>query len=68
MMLTIAVAIITLWVLPKFSPIFAALGDNIPWATRVLIGTSGFAAEYWYIVLAALLTLGMSGSYVERDI
>lgn len=52
--IAIAVAIITLWVLPKFSPIFAALGDNIPWATRVLIGTSGFAAEYWYIVLAAL--------------
>lgn len=52
--IAIATAIITLWVLPKFAPIFAALGDNIPWATRVLIGTSTFAAEYWYVVLAML--------------
>ena len=42
-----------MWVLPKFAPIFAALGDNLPWATRVLIGTSTFASEYWYIVRRA---------------
>lgn len=54
--IAIAVAIITLWVLPKFSPIFEALGDNIPWATRVLMGTSTFAAEYWYLVLGALVS------------
>jgi MSHA biogenesis protein MshG len=53
--IAIATAIITLWVLPKFAPIFSALGDNIPWATRVLIGTSSFAAEYWYVVLGALV-------------
>jgi MSHA biogenesis protein MshG len=52
--IAIAIAIITLWVLPKFDPIFAALGDNLPWATRVLLGTSTFAAEYWYVVLAAI--------------
>lgn len=54
--IAIAIAIITLWVLPKFEPIFEALGDNIPWATRVLMGTSTFAAEYWYIVLAAIVS------------
>lgn len=53
--IAIAVAIITLWVLPKFAPIFASLGDNLPWATRVLLGTSTFVAEYWYIVLAMLV-------------
>jgi MSHA biogenesis protein MshG len=50
----IAVAIITMWVLPKFAPIFAALGDNLPWATRVLIGTSAFVSSYWYMVAAVL--------------
>jgi MSHA biogenesis protein MshG len=50
--ISIAVAIITMWVLPKFAPIFAALGDNLPWATRVLIGTSGFVSQNWYVVLA----------------
>jgi MSHA biogenesis protein MshG len=53
--IAIAVAIITLWVLPKFAPIFESLGDNLPWPTRVLLGTSTFAAEYWYIVLAVLV-------------
>ena len=58
--IAIAVTIITVWVLPKFAPIFAALGDNLPWATRVLIGTSTFVSSYWYIV-AALLVAGVTG-------
>lgn len=52
--IVIAVTIITIFVLPKFEPIFAALGDNLPWATRVLIGSSSFAAEYWYVVAASI--------------
>ena len=40
--IAIAVTMITIFVLPKFAPIFDALGDNLPWATRVLIGTSTF--------------------------
>lgn len=49
----VAIAVITLWVLPQFEPVFAALGDDIPWATRMLLGVSGFASAYWYAVLAA---------------
>ena len=49
----IAIGIITMFVLPKFAPIFAALGDNLPWPTRVLMGTSTFASEYWYLVRRA---------------
>lgn len=54
--LAVAVSIITLWVLPKFEPIFAALGDDMPWSTRVLLGVSGFAASYWYVVVAVAMT------------
>jgi MSHA biogenesis protein MshG len=50
----IAITIITMFVLPKFAPIFASLGDNVPWATRVLMGVSTFASNYWYLVLAAI--------------
>ena len=53
--IAIAIGIITLFVLPKFAPIFESLGDNLPWATRVLMGTSTFAAEYWYIVIAMIV-------------
>lgn len=63
----IAVAIITMWVLPKFAPIFAALGDNLPWATRVLIGTSTFAASYWYVVLASIVAAVVGFRLFVRD-
>jgi len=56
----VAVAVITLFVLPKFAPIFNALGDDLPWATRVLLGTSGFMSEYWYVV-AAVIIGGIAG-------
>jgi MSHA biogenesis protein MshG len=49
----IAMVVITMFVLPKFAPIFAALGNNLPWATRVLLGVSTFAAHYWYLVIGA---------------
>jgi MSHA biogenesis protein MshG len=52
--IAIATAIITMFVLPKFAPIFASLGDNLPWATRVLMGVSTFASAYWYLVIAAI--------------
>jgi MSHA biogenesis protein MshG len=54
--IAVAISVITLWVLPKFAPVFAALGDHVPWPTRVLIGTSSFASEYWYVVAAAIVS------------
>jgi MSHA biogenesis protein MshG len=65
--IAIAVAIITLWVLPKFAPIFDALGDNLPWATRVLLGTSTFVSEYWYIVVACVAAAAVGFKLFVRD-
>jgi MSHA biogenesis protein MshG len=58
--IAIAMGVITLFVLPKFAPIFAALGNNLPWATRVLLGTSSFASNYWYLVIGAVV-MGVVG-------
>lgn len=65
--IAIAVTIITLWVLPRFAPIFAALGDDLPWSTTVLLGVSNFAAHYWYIVLAVALSLIVGFKLYIRD-
>jgi MSHA biogenesis protein MshG len=51
--IAVAIVVITTFVLPKFAPIFESLGDNLPWATRVLMGVSDFFAAYWYAVAAA---------------
>lgn len=53
----VAVAVITTFVLPRFAPIFATLGDRLPWPTAVLLGVSGFVAAYWYIVAALAFSL-----------
>jgi len=53
--IAVALVVITMFVLPKFAPIFESLGDNLPWATRVLLGVSGFFASYWYVIAAAVL-------------
>jgi MSHA biogenesis protein MshG len=63
----IAIAIITMWVLPKFAPVFAALGNDLPWATRVLMGVSGFASSYWYVVVAAGIAATVAFKLMLRD-
>lgn len=63
----IAIAIITMFVLPKFEPVFRALGDNLPWATRVLLSVSAFASEYWYVVLAVILSALVGFKLYVRD-
>ncbi len=61
-----AILVITFWVLPQFAPIFRALGDDLPFATRILLGASGFMTNYWYMVIAAgLLGAGLFRAYLR---
>ena len=50
----IAIGVITTWVLPRFAPVFAVLGDDLPWATRAILAFANFASSYWYLVVAAV--------------
>jgi MSHA biogenesis protein MshG len=50
----LAIAVITVFVIPNFAPLFRALGDDIPWPTRVLMGTSSFVRDNGIALLAAL--------------
>jgi MSHA biogenesis protein MshG len=52
-----AMAILTTFVIPKFAPIFAVLGDDIPVPTRIIMTSSAFAHDYWYIVLGGLAAI-----------
>jgi MSHA biogenesis protein MshG len=65
--MAVAVTVITMWVLPRFAPIFTALGDDLPWATSVLIGVSSFASSYWYVVLAVVVSLVVGCRLYVRD-
>lgn len=45
--ITIAIAIINLFVIPTFASVFAKFGSELPLATRVLLETSNFTVAHW---------------------
>lgn len=57
-----AIAVLTLFVIPKFAPLFRVLGDQIPWPTRIIMGASELAQHYWEgaLVAGVLIMLGMN--------
>ena len=67
-MIGIAIAVITMFVIPNFAPLFKALGDNIPWPTRVIMGVSNFAQHYWYVVVGAgIATAAWINHYINTE-
>ncbi|HEV2271932.1 MAG TPA: type II secretion system F family protein [Steroidobacteraceae bacterium] len=66
--LTIAAAIgvITTFVIPRFAPLFRALGNDIPLPTRIIMGISAIARNDWYWVIGvAAAVIGVARSYVR---
>lgn len=51
----IAIAILTIFVIPVFATFFTKFGSTLPLMTRLLIGASDFAVGYWWLVLAAII-------------
>ncbi len=58
--LAIAVGILTTFVIPKFAPLFKALGDNIPLPTRIIMGVSDFTINYWYVVILGMVAMTLA--------
>jgi len=55
--IAIALGFITMFVIPRFAPLFRVLGNDIPWPTRVIMGVSEFTQNYWYVVIGAIAAL-----------
>ncbi len=43
------------FVVPKLSPVFKALGDDLPITTKMLLGLTGFLTEKWAICLSIVI-------------
>ncbi len=50
----IAVIVMSVFVLPKFTGLYSSLGAELPLPTRMLIGFTNFMTSYWFFVLGAL--------------
>ena len=66
--IAVALAVITVFVIPSFSSVFSKLGADLPWATRLLMGASDFVRNNGLLLLTAL-TLSYFGLrfYIRTD-
>ncbi|KIF82272.1 type II secretion system F family protein [Noviherbaspirillum autotrophicum] len=53
--MTIAIAVINLFVVPAFAKVYAGFNAELPLMTRVLIASSNFTITYWPLMLAAII-------------
>ncbi len=50
----VALAVLTVFVIPVFADTFDRLGAELPWQTVALISTSSFVVDYWMFIVAAV--------------
>lgn len=65
-----AVAIIFLWVVPRFGNLLTQHGESMPAISRWTIGAGVWFSDHWYLVLAGavLLALGLRSLLQRRDL
>ena len=51
----IAIMMVNLLVIPSFSKVFAKFGADLPVATQILLTTSNFFVDYWWVVVGAIV-------------
>jgi MSHA biogenesis protein MshG len=51
--ITLAIGVITVFVIPTFAGIFDRFDAELPWATQAILVVSGFMEAYWLHLLAA---------------
>lgn len=55
--LAVAMVILNLKVIPVFADLFAQFDAELPWATKILIGTSNIFVNYWYLLIGGVVAL-----------
>ncbi len=55
----IAIAILMTFVIPAFADFFARFDAELPLPTRIIINTSNFTAEWWWLIALALIAAGL---------
>lgn len=56
----IAMIIINIFVIPTFAKVYAGFKAELPLMTRILIGTSNFAVQFWPYLLALTIAAGVA--------
>ncbi len=51
----VALFIVNIFVIPKFASVFKKFGADLPWPTQVLVATSEFCLNYWWLVIGVVI-------------
>lgn len=51
--LVLAIFVLNLFVIPNFAQMFQSMGAELPLITRMLLGSSEFFQQYWWLVILA---------------
>lgn len=66
--ISIAMVIVNVFVIPNFAGVFAKLGAELPLPTRILMATSEFTLNYWWLILIVIAgTVISTRSYLKTD-
>ena len=52
-----AIGFLMVFFIPRFSEIFAKMGDNLPLPTQIVMGASSFVRHWWFLLLGAFAAL-----------
>jgi MSHA biogenesis protein MshG len=48
--IALAIVVVMLFIVPKFETMFSEFGSDLPMSTKILIGSSDFFQNYWWLV------------------
>lgn len=61
--ISLAMLVINIFVIPAFATVFAKFGSDLPLPTKLLIATSNFTINYWYVIVAFVIALPFALRY-----
>jgi len=63
-----AVFVLMAFVIPKFEQLFQSFGQDLPWPTRLMIGISGFTAQWWWAILLGVgVLVGLLVAAIQKE-
>ena len=56
----VSMGVLSVFVIPKFAPMFKQLGNDLPLPTKIMLAVSSFAQQHWLLVMATIAAVVVS--------
>ena len=62
----VSMGVLSVFVIPKFAPMFRQLGDDLPLPTKIMLAVSSFVQHHWLLVMAMLAAIVATFMFTVR--